>query len=156
MTASLQSASLRQCARRGMHVFAVVLLGACAAPAGPFPGVQLETEVTPNAAAGGDTVTIRAILHNPTERKVEVGGACGPPVLFEIRRSPSGAPIYPIPLEAAFLCPGEDYHVLDPGETDTVAISWRTPGPGKFAVRSGFRSGSGLQRLTGPAILTVQ
>lgn len=133
-----------------------MLLAACSAPAGPFPDVQLHTEVTPSSLASGDTATIRAVLHNPTTSAIEVGVLCGPPVLFEIRGPSSDAPIYPIPLDATFLCPGVDYHVLAPGETDTVSTRWKAAVPGTFTIRSGFRTEAGLQRLTSPVTLTVR
>lgn len=142
--------------RSGLAGVAMIFLAACSAPAGPFPDVQLRTEVTPGSLASGDTAIIRAVLHNPTASTIEVGVHCGPPVLWEIRGPASDAPIYPIPLGAAFLCPGLDHHVLTPGETDTVSTQWQAAEPGTFTIRSGFRTATGLQRLTSPVTLTVK
>lgn len=140
-------------------------LALCAVPLLALPGcrdataaeerVTLRTEVVPATAAVGDTVLLRAILHNPTSRRAEFA-LCGPPVLFEVR-TPAAAIVYPIPLDAAFACPGLDVHLLEPGERDTVSVRWRVTGDaGLYAVRSGFREGAGLARRSAPASLRAE
>lgn len=133
-----------------------LVVSACTDTSGPSAVVQLRTEIAPAVVAPGDTLMIRAILTNPTMRRLDVGAACGPPVLFEVRAG-TGDAIYPIPLSATFTCERSDVHELEPGETDTVSTRWSvTAAVGQYAVRSGFRSESGLQRLTSPATLTIR
>ena len=140
---------------RPFVVVAALAIGACARSLAPYDAVELRTEVAPTTFAVGDTVVIRAIMRNPTSTVVEPGRACGPPALFEFRNG-SGAVVHPIALDGAFTCPGLDYHVLEPFETDTVLVRWRvelTPGP--WSVRSGFRAGVKLDRLSPPVDVVV-
>ncbi len=89
----------------------------CAGSLEPYETIELLTEVAPAIVSVGDTVVIRAIMRNPTNAVIEAGPACGPPVLFQFRDD-RGQVVYPIPLNGAFMCPGLDYHVLEPYETD--------------------------------------
>lgn len=147
---------LNHLARRLPTVASLAFIASCSEPTGPFPAVQLRTEVAPHIISLGESAAMLAILHNPTSQRVEVNTACGPPVLFEVHTPTAEGPVYPIPLDAAWLCDGADYHVLEPGETDTVSTSWRPVAAGSFAVRSGFRAGGHLERLTRPATLSVR
>ena len=140
---------------RPLAAVAALTLVACSRSLAPYDVIELRTEVAPAAFAVGDTVMIRAIMRNPTSTVIEPGRACGPPVLFEFRNG-SGAVVHPIALDGIFTCPGLDYHVLEPFETDTVVVRWRvelTPGP--WSVRSGFRAGSKLDRLSPPVGVVV-
>ncbi len=129
---------------------------ACSRSVAPHEALDLRTAVIPTAAALGDTVTLLAIITNPTHRTVEAGRACGPPALFEFRNQAGGL-IHPIPLDGIFTCPGLDYHVLEPFETDTVMVRWRiTLTPGAWSARSGFRSATGLVRLSDPVSLSIR
>jgi hypothetical protein len=93
-------------------------------------------------------------MRNTSGAVINVGTACGPPVLFELR-NPQGDVIYPIPLDGASTCEGSDYHVLDAFETDTVIVRWRANlGSGSWTVRSGFRNGVNLERLS-PAVTII-
>lgn len=141
--------------RRGALLVGV-LLTACTEASGPSFVVALRTELASTTVMRGDTLLIRAILVNPSSRRLDVGSSCGPPVLFELRPS-AGDPIYPVPLDATFTCERVDVHELEPGETDTVSTLWRADAPaGRYTVRSGFRSAKGLERLTTPATLTIR
>lgn len=132
------------------------LASGCTESSGPSFAVGLRTEVTPRALARGDTLLLRAILTNPTARRLDVGASCGPPVLFEVRAR-TGEVIHPIPLSLTFTCDRIDVHELEPGETDTVLTRWRvSAAAGRYEVRSGFRGGSGLERVTSPATLTIR
>lgn len=129
---------------------------ACGGTLEPFQSIELRTEVAPAAVAVGDTVTLRAIMRNPSNTAIETGLACGPPVLFEIRHA-AGDLVHPIPLDGVFTCPFLDYHLLEPHETDTVTIRWRVDlRSGDWSVRSGFRRAAGLEDLTHPARLRVK
>jgi hypothetical protein len=122
----------------------------------PFQGIELRTEVSPAVVAVGDTVTFRAIMRNRTSDDVDPGSACGPPLLFELRDA-SNAVIHPIPLDIGFTCELADYHRLEPHETDSVVRRWRVDlSLGEWSVRSGFRSGAGLTRLSPAVTLMVQ
>ena len=134
-----------------------LLTTGCTEASGPSFAVGLRTEVTPGAVASGDTVVLRAILTNPTTRRVDVKVSCGPPVLFEVRGR-TGVPIYPISLDATFTCDRIDMHDLEPGETDTVQTRWHVnASAGRYEVRSGFRGVSGLERMATPAaVLTIR
>ena len=143
---------------RARSIAAVAALGsaACAAGTGPAGGVELRAEAVPTAARVGDTLRLLAVLSNRTAARVDLNRACGPPVLFEVT-TPGGARVYPVPLDAAFTCPLLDEHELEPGETDTVAVTWRAPAPaGRYAVRAGFRAGARLVDLTAPTGIQVQ
>jgi hypothetical protein len=148
---------------RIMSIFRSINLGilalgvSCSDSLTPFPEVSLRTEAAPSILSNGDELTMRSILQNHTGETVEVGAACGPPTLFELRPS-SGDVVHPIPLDGAFTCPHLDYHTLQPFETDTVTIRWRVTGldAGQWQLRSGFRRGLGLERLTEPVVITVQ
>jgi hypothetical protein len=142
---------------RALGVTGAALLTAlaCSHPGSPRDAVLLRTEVAPGVAAPGDTVLLRAILKNPTARTIELGGACGPPALFEVRR-PDGLVVHPLPLGGFYTCPALDSHRLEPGEQDTVATWWRVPpGAGEYAVRSGFRAGTRLVDRSRPVPLRV-
>lgn len=131
-------------------------LTACEESNAPGYVVGLRTTLSRREAAPGDTVIIHAILTNGSDKTLKVGTSCGPPVLAEIRQG-SAAPLYPVPLDAVFICPLLDVHTLDAGETDTVSIPWRVSVPaGSYTVRSGFRGTAGLERLTAPATLVVR
>jgi len=108
--------------RSSVVVFGL-LLGACSDASGPSSVANLRTEISSATVTMGDTVVLRAILTNPTARKLDMGSACGPPVLFEVRRS-TGELISPIPLDAVFTCERRDYHDLEPSESDTVITRW--------------------------------
>ena len=133
----------------------VAVVAACEASLGPGD-LELRTEVAPTLVAAGDTVTLRAIMHNTGSESIQPGAGCGPPALFELRHGVTEV-VHPIPLDGAFTCPFLDFHQLDPGETDTVRFRWRVEvHSGTWSVRSGFRSGVRLVRLTPPVSLTVR
>lgn len=141
--------------RSGAYVCGLLIL-ACSDASGPTSVVTVRTEVTPATVAIGDTVVFRAILTNPSARRLDLGSVCGPPVLFEVRAS-TGDVTYPIPLDLTFTCERTDVHDLEPGESDTVSTRWRVSATaGQYSVRSGFRNGQRLQRLTNPIALTVR
>ena len=141
--------------RSGMIILGL-LTTACIDASGPSSAVRLRTEFMPVIVAPGDTLVIRAVLTNPTARRLDVGVSCGPPALFEVRAR-TGEPIYPIPLNATFTCERSDLHDLEPGETDTVQVRWHVSAArGQYEVRSGFRGVRGLERLTSPATLTIR
>lgn len=133
-----------------------LLVGACTEASGPLDVVRLRTEISPAVVATGDTLAIRAILTNPTNRRLNLSVGCGPPVLFEVRTS-GGDLISPIAPNLTFTCERIDAHDLEPGEVDTLSIRWRVSATaGQYEVRSGFQSVSGLQRLTSPVTLTIR
>ncbi len=141
--------------RRGVLVIGLAI-AACTESSAPFFAADLRTEVAPAVVTAGDTVVLRAIMTNPTARRLDVGGACGPPVFFEVNPS-AGEPLYPIPLDLPFTCERNDLHDLEPGEVDTLTTRWRVPtAAGQYSVRSGFRTASGLERLTVPVSLTIR
>lgn len=131
----------------------------CSDSLSPFPDVVLRTEAAPSFVSAGDTLTMWSILQNTSAETIAVGSACGPPTLFELRHNVAGR-MFPIdPANAVFTCEGSDWHTLEPLETDTVRIRWRVTGElvaGVWEVRSGFRHGIRLVRLTEPVIITVQ
>jgi hypothetical protein len=133
-----------------------IALVACSGSLDPRGSVVLRSEVSPGIVSVGDTVTLRAIMHNVSDRVVDVNTACGPPVLFELRRG-TGEVVHPISPVGVFTCEGRDYHVLEPFEVDTVLIRWRVNlTSGAWDVRSGFRNGPELARLSAATPLTVQ
>lgn len=141
--------------RRGLLVVGLTI-AACTESSAPFFSADLRTEVSPAIVTAGDTVVLRAIMSNPTSERLDVGGACGPPVFFEVNPS-AGDPLYPVPLDLAFTCERNDFHDLEPGEVDTLTTRWRVPAAaGQYSVRSGFRTASGLERLTSSVALTVR
>lgn len=141
--------------RRGLLVVGLTL-AACTEASAPFFKADLRTEVAPATVTAGDTVVLRAIMTNPTAQRLDVGGACGPPVFFEVNPS-AGDPLYPIPLDLPFTCERNDLHDLEPGEVDTLTVRWRVPAAaGQYSVRSGFRTANGLERLSSPVALTVR
>ena len=146
---SLRLAALAACAVVGT-------LLSCTSVVDPHRAIELRTEIAPALVSVGDTVTIRAILRNPTSRSIEAGRACGPPVLFELRNR-GGEIVHPIPLDGASICPYLDYHLIEPGETDTVLTRWRVElTSGEWSVRGGFRNGHTLAPLSPAVSLTVE
>lgn len=134
----------------------IAVVMSCRGSLDPLKDIELRTEVAPAVVSVGDTVTIRAILRNTTSKVIEPGLACGPPVLFELRGT-GGDVVHPIRLDGAFACPFLDYHRLEPFETDTVVTRWRVGlSRGDWSVRSGFRSGAKLERLSPAVSLTVE
>ena len=147
--------SLHRLTRMATSLFALCL-SACTESTDPWSSVGLRTEVAEATASAGDIVLIRAILTNPTTRQISINSQCGPPVLFELRTG-SGSSIYPVPLDASFTCELTDVHILEPGETDTVAVRWRVAAAtGVYEVRSGFVRTGGLQRLSAPVALVIR
>jgi hypothetical protein len=145
--------------RRRVWFIASALIGlvlACENALVPSEVIELSTEVTPSVLAAGDTVILRAIMRNPTSEAIETGLSCGPPVLFELRGD-GGEVVHPLSLDGVWTCPLLDYHLLEPHETDTVVARWRVElNPAQWAVRSGFRNGARLERLSRPVNLTVR
>ena len=136
-------------------VLSIGLVAACNST-DPFQGIELRTEVSPAVVAAGDTVTFRAIMRNRTSDEVQTNTGCGPPVLFELRHG-GDAVVHPVPLDVGFTCEGHDYHRLEPHETDSVVRKWRVElSLGPWSVRSGFRSGTSLTRLSPAVTLMVQ
>ncbi len=141
--------------RRGTLLIALGT-AACTESSAPFFAADLRTEVAPAVVTAGDTVVLRAIMTNPTARRLDVGGACGPPVFFEVKPS-AGDLLYPIPLDLTFTCERNDFHELEPGEVDTLLTRWRVPATvGQYSVRSGFRTANGLERLSAPVALNLR
>jgi hypothetical protein len=133
----------------------VLTVDGCSDANAPYAGVELQTEVVPATVSSGDTVLIRAVLTNPTARRVNFSD-CGPPVLAQVTGT-RGDMVLLVPPNLAFTCERRDVHELERGEVDTVVALWRVAEPsGQYRVQSGFRRGEVLERLTSPVTVTVR
>ena len=129
-------------------------LGGCSSGTGPeFIRTRLEVEGA--AASVGEEVTLRVIATNLGIRTVEMNGSCGPPFILEVQ-DPSGARellVGGVPS----ICALYDDHVLEPAETDTIAVRWTAPGStGRYRLWAWARLPSGLGARSPAVTLEVE
>ena len=106
-------------------------------------------------AAPGDTVRLLASVYNPTSSVLEIGYGCGPSLDFLVT-DPQGSTISLLE-GMVFICPLLDYHVLEPGETDSIPWNWTAPAPrGSYGVRSAVRTSGGLSSPSSPVTVDIQ
>ena len=132
-----------------------LLLTVSAACSEPIDYLVVTLTTDRQLAAPGDTVRLLASVYNPTSSVVEIGYGCGPSLDFRVT-DPGGMTISL--LEGKFfICPLLDYHVLEPGETDSIPWTWTTPAErGAYMLRSGVRTSVGLRDLSSPVRVDVQ
>lgn len=106
-------------------------------------------------AAFGDTVHLLATVHNPTASLAEIGHGCGPSLDFRVT-DPSGVTISLLDGKV-FICPLVDYHVIEPGETDSIPWVWSTPAKrGAYTIRSAIRTSAGLRNTSAPVRVDIE
>ena len=124
-------------------------------------GIEVALSISPSVAAPGDTVRLTVTAHNSTDRQVQIGFPCGPAmdavitgpgvesvsVLYEML-GPNGA----------FTCELGPHHFADPGETETVRLTWRAPvRRGTYTAVGGLRGqGDQLHTLSPPVLITIR
>lgn len=139
--------------------FLAVVLGlGCRSSTGPYAEIVTRLEIDQTRIAVGEPLTLRAIATNHGERTVELldGPGCGPGMSFEVR-FPSGVRELLPSGEVPSTCELLDGHILEPGETDTLALAWAVPGPpGTYRVWAGVRARSGIAARSTPLDITVE
>jgi hypothetical protein len=162
--------------RLSLRCAAIALLGAlgCSditgsqAPGRPYslspariPGVEVALSLSPAAVAPGDTVRLIVTAHNSTDRRIQIGFACGP-AMDAVISSPRAGRVSVLSemlgSNGAFTCELGPHHFADPGETETVRLFWRaSPQRGTYTAVGGLRGqGNELHNLTAPVLITVR
>ncbi len=93
-------------------------------------GIEVGLSAAPSTVALGETVQLTITAHNSTDRRVQLGVPCGPPMDVVIR-GPSGRRVSVLyemlGPNGAFTCELAEYHFADPGETEVLRLTWRVP-----------------------------
>ena len=105
-------------------------------------GVELRITAVPTVVAVGDSVTFTASAYNPTNEEVQIGQQCGPS--FDVLvTTPTGAEVSVLTESLGghvfFTCQLGPWHIVEPGETETMILEWRAPAPGVYAARATLR-----------------
>ncbi len=142
-------------ARLAAPLFATALL-ACGSLLEPEDWIRMTIEASPTEIAIGDTVELVAIAFNPTAEPVwATPGGCGQG-LGVLAEEPGTGVILPL-WGGPSLCPIFDSNVLEPGETDSVTISWWGMGVrGDWRVRAVVLIDGRPHSPSGPLTVTVR
>jgi hypothetical protein len=162
--------------RLSPNVVTIALLGAAGctgttsfAPSeGPYTpsrlrgrGVEVALSVSPSIAAPGDTIRLTVTAHNSTDRRIQIGFQCGPAMDAVITGPGAGRVSVLHEMlgpNGAFTCELGPRHFADPGETETVRLTWRAPARGGTYTAVGGLRGQGdqLHTLSPPVLITIR
>lgn len=135
-------------------------VAACASVTDPDGDVRVSVRAEPLVVAPGDSVTFVVEAYNPTDRRIAIAGACGPALEVELT-TPEGFRRYLV-AESAFggahTCELGEQHFADPGETETLRLTWRAPRQtGPYRAVGGLRAGERrLDNRTAELVVTVR
>ena len=137
------------------HLCMCLLLTVSAACSEPIDHLVVTLTTDRQLAASGDTVRLVASVYNRTSSVVEIGYGCGPSLDFRVT-DPAGRTISLLEGKV-FICPLLDYHVLEPGETDSIPWAWTAPPTrGTYTFLSAVRTSAGLRNPSAPVRVGVQ
>jgi hypothetical protein len=147
--------------RRLLPLLAVFALqGACASVTDPDAAIRVSVRAEPLVVAPGDSVSFVVEAYNPTDRRIAIAGACGPALEVELT-TPEGFRRYLVAESAfggAYTCELGEQHFADPGETETLRLTWRAPRQtGPYRAVAGLRAGQRrLDNRTAELVVTVR
>ncbi len=124
-------------------------------------GIRVTLTVSPSVAAPGDTVRLTVTAHNSTDRRIQIGLACGP-AMDAVITAPDGHRVSVLSEmlgpNGAFTCELGPYHFADPGETETVRLAWRASARrGDYTAVGGLRTSDGeLYNVSQPVVIRVR
>jgi hypothetical protein len=136
---------------RALGYALIALVSACTEP---VDELVVSLSADRQVATPGDPVRLLASVFNPTSSTLEIGSGCGPSLDFRVTE-PGG--VTRSLLEGlVFTCPLLDYHILVPGETDSIPWTWSAPtARGTYTFRSAVRTASGPRHSSPPVAVTV-
>jgi hypothetical protein len=123
-------------------------------------GVTVTVRVRDVDLSPGDTVRFVATATNATDKRIQIGIACGPSfdVLVTLpngtQRSVLSDLVGP---NGAFICPLTPEHYVEPNSSRSLALQWVAPAlRGLYTARAGLRRGDGLGNLSGSTAFVVR
>lgn len=123
-------------------------------------GVSVVLQGVPAVVAPGETVPLRVVALNGTNRRIQIGQPCGPP-MDAIIVTPDGgrhsALIDRVGPDAFFTCPLTPVHFVEPHSTRTIELPWVAPSTrGVYTAVGGVRRHSGLANASGAVRFVVR
>ncbi len=158
---------------RVSSVLAVVALLGCAPTSGTeaggralarsaesLPTITVTLTADRTVVTPGEIVEFTATATNRGTAPVQIGVQCGPSMDVAIA-PPAGkgrsALADQLGSNGAFTCPLLPEHFVEPGQTQTLRISWLVPATrGTYTAVAGLRRGDGLGNLSTPVQLVVR
>jgi hypothetical protein len=125
------------------------------------PGLEVAVSASPSTATLGEDVRLTVTAHNSTDQRIQIGVLCGP-AMDAVITGPMGSRVSILAemlgLDAAFTCELGPRHFADPGETETLQLTWRVrPVRGEYTVVAGLRREHGqLDNLSAPVRISVR
>ena len=120
----------------------------------PSQQVSSEVFVEPSSILLGASLRLMVVTRNGGADEIRAGYECGSGLGFEVTL-PDGTSRYPLH-DVPSICPMFDSNLLEPGERDTVAISWVPPARGRYGVRGGIKVPHGLDAASAQAFFEVR
>jgi hypothetical protein len=122
-------------------------------------GVEVTLTASSLTVSPGEEVVFTVSAHNTTADRAQIGFACGPAMDVLVAR-PSGRRISVLALAAGgrlFSCELGEEHFADPGETETLQLTWRPTLPGDYTAVGALRGAFDiLFHPTDPITITVR
>ncbi|MCU0626221.1 MAG: hypothetical protein MUF21_06990 [Gemmatimonadaceae bacterium] len=121
-------------------------------------GVTVRMTPSRSMVAPGDTIAFIVSITNGTDASIELQGPCGPEADVQVTPASNGNPSVLAAFvgpRGVFTCERGPHHVLEPRETQVLALQWRAPaGRGDYRARAGLRHHDGLANAS-PALVVM-
>jgi len=148
--------------------FIALLLAACSEdPVGEFsgftgetvPGVSVALTAEPTSVNRGDTIYFRALATNHTSERIQIGGACGPPM--DVALTGDGGQTRSALVDiagpnGAFTCELAPHHHVEPNSTREQILKWPAVARGEYRAVAGLRRSEGLGNPSSPLRIVVR
>jgi len=151
--------------RSAIAILALLTCGACSFPFDSSArdgreGLTIRLSAAPVTVAPGDTVRFRAVAHNATAQRIQVGVQCGPSMDVRLT-TPGGQAVSVLHTmigpNGAFTCELGPHHFAPPRDSLVNQLVWRAPDQrGTYRAVAGARGSSGLQDLSAEITIIVR